>query len=74
MSEKTKEQEELETRARLFDKEFQALQRKYMFRVVAQHVWPAHPGTQPAITNIPITLVPIVDLAPKKPDLVDINK
>ena len=61
MAEKqSKEQEEIEIRARLFDKEFQELQRKYQFKVVAQHVWPSQPGTQPAITTVPIILIPIV--------------
>jgi hypothetical protein len=73
MSEPTKEQEEIETRARLFDKEFQELQHKYKLRAVAQVVFPTGQGTPPAIMNVPILLMPISSQAPTpiEPNLTD---
>lgn len=67
---KSKEQEEIETRARLFDKEFQDLQNKYKMKAIAQIVFPTGEGTPPAVMNVPIILIPfqVVPQAQSKPE------
>lgn len=57
----TTEQAELNTRARLFDKEFQELQQKYRMKAVAQIVFPTGQGTPPAFLNVPIILIPFAE-------------
>ena len=53
---KSKEQEEIEARARLCDNEFRELQQEYEMKSVAQIVFPTGEGNPPAFLNVPIIL------------------
>lgn len=67
MAEKTKEDGELETRVRLFDKEFQAIQNKYRLRLIAQVVFPAPAGQPSAVLSVPLIVVPFQEIGPEAP-------
>lgn len=59
---KVNPQQEQEARIQLFDKEYQALQRKYGIRLAAQYLTPVNPSdlTGPMlITTVPIQAFPI---------------
>lgn len=52
--EQTPEQKDLEMRVKLFDKEFQEIQRKYLLKVVAQVIFPGG-----AVLSVPIQVFPV---------------
>lgn len=56
-------------RIELFDKEFQALQKKYNIRLVAQYLTPVNPadlGGAMLITTVPIQAIPTGDFKPEE--------
>lgn len=68
---------EMNARITLFDKEFQALQRKYGLRLVAQYLTPVNPQDLQGpmlVTTVPIQAFPTGDMPVSEPQVEEATK